>query len=73
MRFSLRKPKEDTWEVEDYIWLENIGDEHLMLQLKSGSLRLDKGRRYRFRKDILEDPQVHALLDARKLAIREAA
>ena len=73
MRLSLRKPKEDTWEVEDFIWLENIGDEHLMLHLKSGDLRLDKGRRYRFRKDILDDPQIHALLDARKLAIREEA
>jgi len=71
MRLSLRKPKEDTWEVEEYVWLENIGDEHLMLHLKSGDLRLDVGRRYRFRKDILDDPQIHALLDARKLAIRE--
>ena len=73
MRLSLRKPKEDTWEVEEYVWLENIGDEHLMLHLKSGDLRLDVGRRYRFRKDILDDPQIHALLDARKLAIREEA
>ena len=73
MRLSLRKPKEDTWEVEEYVWLENIGDEHLMLHLKSGDLRLDVGRRYRFRKDILDDPQIHELLDARKLAIREEA
>ncbi len=72
MRLSLRKPPEDTWEVKTYLWLENIGDEHLMLHLKSGDLRLDKGRRYRFRPDILEDPHIQALLDARKLAIREA-
>ncbi len=71
MRLSLRKPPEDTWEVKEYIWLENIGDKHLMLHLKSGDLRLDKGRRYRFRKDILDDPQIHRLLDARQLAIRE--
>ena len=71
MRLSLRRPKEDTWEVEQYVWLENIGDEHLMLNLKSGKLRLDKGRRYRFRTDILDDPQIHELLDARKLAIVE--
>ena len=73
MRISLRKPKEDTWEIESYVWLENIGDENLMLHLKSGDLRLDKGRRYRFRKDVLDNPQIHELLDARKLAIREEA
>ena len=73
MRLSLRKPQEDTWEIDkdDYIWLENIGDEHLMLHLASGDFRFDKGRKYRFRKDILQDKQVHAMLDARKLAIRD--
>ncbi len=73
MRLSLRKPQEDTWEIpkNDYVWLENIGDEHLMLHLDSGDFRFDMGRKYRFRKDILDDKQVHALLDARKLAIRD--
>ncbi len=71
MRLSLRKPQENTWEIKQYVWLENIGDEHLMLHLASGDIRLDKGRKYRFRKDILDDPAVHALLDARKLAIKD--
>ena len=73
MRLSLRKPQEDTWEIDkdDYIWLENIGYEHLMLHLASGDFRFDKGRKYRFRKDILQDKQVHAMLDARKLAISD--
>ncbi len=71
MRLSLRKPQDNTWEIKQYVWLENIGDEHLMLHLASGDMRLDKGRTYRFRKDILDDPTVHALLDARKLAIKD--
>jgi len=73
MRFpSLRHKKEDTWEVDDYIWLKNIGEKHLVLNLASGDLRLDKNRSYRFRRDILDNPQIHALLDERKLVIKEA-
>lgn len=73
MRFpSLRHKQEDTWEVDDYIWLKNIGEKHLVLNLASGELRLDKDRSYRFRRDILDDPQIHALLDERKLVIKEA-
>ena len=73
MRFSLRKPKEDTWEIgrNQYVILKNVGDEHLTLHLASGDFRFDKGRQFRFRKDILDDPAVHALLDARKLIIVE--
>jgi hypothetical protein len=73
MRLSLRNPQENVWEIEkdQYIWLENASDEHLMLHLASGDFRFDKGRTYRFRKDILDDPNVHALLDERKLAIRD--
>ena len=71
MRLSLRKPQEDTWEIkrDQYIWLKNIGDEHLLLHLASGDFRFDKGRQYRFRKDILDDPQIRTLMDARKLII----
>ena len=69
---SLRHKKEDTWEVDNYVWLENIGDKHLVLNLASGALRLDKNRSYRFRSDILDNPQIHALLDERKLIIKEA-
>ena len=71
MRFSLRRPQEDTWKIKQYVWLENIGDEHLMLHLASGDLRFDKGRKYRFRTDILDNPRIHALLDDRKLAIKD--
>ena len=69
---SLCHKKEDTWEIDDYIWLENVSGKHLIFNLKSGVLRFDKNRRYRFRRDILDDSQIHALLDARKLAIWEA-
>ncbi len=71
MRLSLRKPKEDTWEIsrKQYVMLENVGDENLTLNLASGKFRFDKGRQFRFRRDILDDKAIHALLDARKLVI----
>lgn len=71
MRLSLRKPKEDTWEIsrKQYVLLENIGDKNLMLNLASGKFRFDKGRQFRFRRDILDDEAVQAYLDARQLAI----
>jgi len=72
MKLSLQRPKENSWEINSYIWLENVGDKHLLLHLTSGDLRLDKGRKYRFQKSILDDPQIHTLLDDRKLEIKEA-
>jgi len=73
MRLSLRKPPEDTWEISpnQYIWLENVGDSHVLLHLPSGDFRFDKGRKYRFRKDILDDPQIQELLDSRQFVIAE--
>ena len=68
MRLSLRHKAEQTWDVTQYIWLENVSPDHIMLHLPSGELRLDKGRRLRFRSDILDQPQVIELLDAGKLA-----
>ncbi len=74
MRLSLRRPQENAWEISksQYVWLENTGESHLMLHLASGDMRLDKGRKYRFRRDILDNPTVCALLDARQLILKEA-
>ncbi len=65
-----QKPQEETWEVDDYIWLENPGDDNIILQLPSGELRLDRHRRLRFRPDVLEHDQVKALLDAGKIVVQ---
>ncbi|NOZ73434.1 MAG: hypothetical protein GXP38_16290 [Chloroflexi bacterium] len=72
MRLSFRRPPQATYKVRSSVWLKNVSDEHITLHLGSGNLRLDKGRQFRFRADIREQPQVKALLDAGKLAIANA-
>lgn len=61
---------QQAWENESYIWLENISNEHVLLRLPSGDLRLDMKRSLRFRPEILDQPQVQALIEADKLALR---
>lgn len=65
--------REQTWDVHDVVWLENNGDENLILHLPSGDFRLDRGRRQRFRADILRHPQVQALMDAGKIIVRRTS
>lgn len=64
-----RRPQQD-WQNGPVVWLENISDEHVMLRLPSGDLRLDRKRSLRFRPDVLDQPQIQALIDADKLAVR---
>ena len=66
-----RRTTEQTWESDQYIWLENTGDQHIMLHMASGNLRLDMGRKLRFRPDILELPQVKSLMTDGQLTVRE--
>ncbi|NOX63749.1 MAG: hypothetical protein GXP42_17630 [Chloroflexi bacterium] len=65
-----QKPREETWEVDDFIWLENPGDENIILHLPSGELRLNRHRRLRFRPDVLEQAQVKRLIDAGKIVVQ---
>lgn len=71
MRNPFQRQPEDTWKVRDSVWLENISDRHIRLHLASGDLRLDRRRKLRFRPDVLDQPQVKALVDAGQLAVRE--
>lgn len=66
-----RRKAEQTWESDQYIWLENTGNRHIKLHLPSGELRLDMGRKLRFRPDILEIPQVKNLIESDQLSVRE--
>jgi hypothetical protein len=54
------------------VWLENTGDKHIILHLPSGEFRLDKGRRQRFRRDILNHPQVQALMAAGQIRVQRS-
>jgi|GEM_PF-2463064 len=67
-----RTAREHTWDVHDVVWLENTGDEHLILDLPSGEFRLDRGRRQRFRQDILRHPQVQALITAGQIRVQRS-
>jgi len=66
-----RRKSEQTWDSNQYIWLENTGDRHVMLHMASGDLRLDRGRKLRFRPDILELQQVKNLVEQGQLAVQE--
>ena len=67
----LSRPSQRDWENGPFLWIENISNEHVLLRLPSGDLRLDMKRSLRFRPDILEQPQIQALIDAEKLAVRQ--
>lgn len=69
MRLPFRRKNKQDGQIDGVIWLENIGASHIMLHLASGELRLDQGRRQRFRRDILDQPQVKALIDAGQVAV----
>ncbi len=67
-----RVTREHTWNVHDMVWLENSGDENIILCLSSGEFRLDKGRRQRFRQEILNHPQVQTLIAAGKITVQRS-
>ena len=74
MRLPLSKRKTDTpeltWVVRDFVWLENTSNENFLLDLPSGTLRLDMKRAQRFRPDILGLPQIQTLVSEGKLLVR---
>ncbi len=74
MRLPLPKRKsstpELTWEVQDFVWLENTSNENFLLDLPSGALRLDMKRAQRFRADVLGLPQIQSLVTEGKLLVR---
>jgi hypothetical protein len=74
MRLPFSKRKTDlpelTWQVKDFVWLENTSTENFLLDLPSGTLRLDMKRAQRFRPDVLGLPQIQALVSEGKLLVR---
>jgi hypothetical protein len=59
-----------TWNPSDVIEVSNISNENILLELKSGLLRLDAGRTLRLTTSALAQPQVAALVDAGKLKVK---
>ncbi len=65
-----RKPEQSYLDYK-FVWLENTGDRHIKLNMASGDLRLDMGRKYRFHPDILEDAQVKSLISDGQITLKE--
>jgi hypothetical protein len=58
-----------TWKPQDIIFVTNISAENILLELESGLLRLDSGRKLRLTASALEQPQLVALTNAGKLKV----
>lgn len=56
-----------TWKPTDVIEVTNTSAENILLDLDSGSLRLDAGRTLRLTASALEQPQLTALINAGKI------
>lgn len=65
-----RRTQQD-WDSGPYLWIDNISNEHVLLRLPSGDLRLDRKCSLRFRPDVLDLPQIQALIAADKLVVRQ--
>jgi hypothetical protein len=51
-----------TWKPSDVIQVTNVANEHVLLALDSGTLRLDAGRTTRLTAAALEQPQLMQLI-----------
>jgi hypothetical protein len=58
-----------TWKPTEVLEITNVSDENFLLQLASGSFRLDAGRVQRFTASVLDVPQVVALANTGKLKV----
>jgi hypothetical protein len=56
-----------TWNPNDIVELTNVSNENFLIELASGSQRLDAGRTTRFTASALDLPQVVTLINAGKL------
>ncbi len=56
-----------TWKPTDIIEVTNASSENFMLELESGSLRLDAGRTLRLTASALEQPQLMSLINQGKI------
>ncbi len=56
-----------TWNPSDVIEVTNTSTDNILLDLDSGSLRLDAGRTLRLTASALEQPQLTALINQGKV------
>ena len=68
----LRHPPNANYKIDRSVWLKNVSDQHIMLHLGTGELRLDKDHRLRFHPHVLENAQVKALIEAGKIVVQDA-
>lgn len=57
------------WKPGKYVTLRNASDHHILLDLPTGHLRLDKGRALRFTADVVNVEAVRKLIDAGEIRV----
>ncbi len=69
--FRQRKPGqlERDWDPEHFVMVRNKTDRNILLDLPTGSFRLDAGRSFRMTPDIAGVPQVKDLVAAGQVEI----
>ena len=60
-----------SWNPTDIVEVTNTSGENIVLELKSGLLRLDSGRSVRLTASALEQPDIKALLHTGKISVQE--
>lgn len=58
-----------SWRPDDIVELSNISKENFLLELGSGSQRLDAGRTVRLTASVLDLPEIVTLVNAGKLKV----
>ena len=59
-----------SWNPRDLIEVSNISNENLLLDLKSGPVRLDLGRTLHLTASAMEQPPISALVKGGKIKVR---
>jgi hypothetical protein len=57
------------WKPSEILEVTNVSDENILLELDSGLLRLDKGRRLLMTASVMENHEVVQLANAGKLQV----
>lgn len=64
-----KRSSRPAWKPGKYVTLRNDSDHHILLDLPTGHLRLDKGRALRFTADVVEVETVRKLIDTGEIRV----
>ena len=64
-----RRSSRPAWKPGKYVTLRNASERHILLNLPTGTLRLDKGHALRFTADVVDVEMVRKLIDAGEIRV----